>query len=454
MVEHPSKGQVTGSSNAARMQAPRTEELFARIRRVCDGEESAEDVEPLIEATHFSMERARQEFLLHSSGDPEMSPGIRDKIAGALEQYLNTLLDLKDAAAADDLDALADGVEQAEQNVQNVRAAQDEHRAALATGATLFPFLNRVLIGLAAVNSGAEKERLVALLVEGASFFRSLRNELNRRGASPVKSQVVYHLQQSLEGLRTALADGTALPEIDEEVTTLASELAGLLAEPLLDSAESGATSLPAVNQVLQAVEALNSGSDALDFLLALLNQCSDYLRGLLPVTSPPDHVECLNELMDSLDALQQWAVEGADPQEKADVIADVVACASVLSEAVASSGDSTPYDEHVGTLPPVFKNPLLHGYLYLDGQGSADNVYSASDHLYSSAEQMTAQASQIPAGDPSREPVNEALDMIREAAEMLKGLAETANPAYLEAASGLCHEAAELLFPSNQRGR
>lgn len=41
------------------MHAPRTEELLSRIRRVCDEEEPAEDVVPLIESSYHAMEQTR-----------------------------------------------------------------------------------------------------------------------------------------------------------------------------------------------------------------------------------------------------------------------------------------------------------------------------------------------------------------------------------------------------------
>lgn len=427
------------------MHAPRTEELLARIRRVCDEEEPAEGVVPLIEAAYRALKQTRNEFLRESQDDPEMPESAREKIGSALTEYLDLLLEMRESASELDLDALEAGLEETEKAVERVRSSQDEHKATLATGATLFPFLNRVLLQATAVRNGAGSARLLALLAEAPPFLKSLRTELERRGTSPMKSQTVFHLQQTLEALQTAIESGEPLPDREPEIANFASQLAGLLAEPPLENPEEGATPLPAVNQVLAALDGVKSD---LEFLLALLDQCQDYLRSLLPVSSPPEQVERLNEVLETLDALRNWASEGGDAENKQALSADLISTATDLASILTDSqlGGLEQYSEFVEDLPPIFKSVLIHGYLYLDGQGSADNVYAASEHLYSSADEMLAQTEELSQDDPSRDSLREVVDLMREAADMLRDLAESANVQYLEIASSLCYQAAERL--------
>lgn len=427
------------------MKAPRTEELLTKIRSVLHEDEPPESVIPMLEAAGQAMQHTRNEFLRQSQDDPEISEQVREKISGALAHYIENLLELHGFASGGDLDALDAGLEKTEQAIGQVRAAQDEHRVAIATGVTLFPYLNRVLFQTSTVRDGAGSDRLLALLAEAPPFLKSLRTELGRRDVSPMRSQVVFELQQTLDNLQATLESGSPPSEVEAEIEDAAAQLAGLLSEPLLESTDPGLTPIQPINQIL---EILGGSEVDSEYLLVLISQCQDYLRSLLPAASPPERVEKLNEVLATLDALANWASGSGDSEDIQTVLETLVSGATELTATLADAqlDGFEQYSESVGDLPPVFKSALINGHLYLDGQGSADNVYASSEHLYSSASEVLAQTEEFPSDDPHLNSLREAVDMMREAADLLRELAENANPQYLEIASDLCHQAAERL--------
>ena len=424
---------------------------MAQIRLLCVGEGEPDDVVPLIDATHSSIHQTWQKFLIESTEDAEMSLAAREKIAQALEDYLDSLLKMRDATGEREFELLSTLVEQSEANVEAIRAAQNEHKASLLTGPTLFPFLNRLLIQHRTVRAGANTMRLAALLNEGPSFLRSLRTELDRRAISPVKVQVVFHLQQALEKLQTALESEVELPDIEEEISEFASQLAGMLAEAPLESSMRGATPLSGVNQVLQALGALTGSKEDLDFFLSLMDQCRNQLRSLLPVSSPADHLEKLNLVLDDLDNLQECVLEEAGYDDMVNATNDLESSANELSAVLPGSEDTGDrYSEFIGHLPPLFKSILIPAYAFLEGQASADDVFAASEHLESSTSELMRETEELPQDDKAIIIMRDALETMREAADMLRDFAESANPQLLEIATSLCHQASDQLKQAN----
>ncbi len=435
-----------GPNETPLMQSPpRTEVLLARIRCLCAGEEDAAEVLNIIDLAHSHMKSTWQKFLIESTEDAEMPVETRGKIAQSLEDYMDTLLAMRDAIDDSDLDLLSQGLEKAETNVETIRAAQNEHKASLLAGPTLFPFLNRLLIQTSTVRAGADSMRLTALLNDAPSFLRSLRTELESRATSPLKAQVVYQIQQTFEALQAALQAEEALPEIEEDITEFASQLAGLLAEAPLESSLRGSTPLSAINQVLRAVGSLSGANEDLDFFLALLDQSRNQLRSLLPPTSPLEHLDRLNLVLDDLDTLQRCVTEEAGYDDMLTATSNLESSATELSTVLPGpEATENAYSEFLNGLPPLFRSILLPGYAFLDGQASADDVFAASDHLEESASEMMRETEELPQDDATLGVLKDALEDMREAADMLRLLAESANAQYLEAATSLCYQASE----------
>jgi hypothetical protein len=433
------------------MQPIRTEELLARVGQVVAGIDPPQEVIPLIEATMSSTEQNWQRFLLESTEDAEMPTETRERIAKALEDYLESLTRMRQAAGSEDLALLATTLDEAEKDVTAIRQAQDDHKATLSAGPTPFPYLNRLLIQYAAVRQGADSMRLVALLDEASSFLQWIRTELATREVDPSDAQTAFHLQQFLEALQGAVLADEALPEVHNDIIELASHLAGLLTQPLLEAEEPGPTPIPAVNQVLQALSSCTGSPEEFDFLLSVLDQCRNYLRTILPVTSPPDVVASLNAVLASLDEMERCLREQIGYEELVASATDLESSATALSNTLADCQDtdeagSSEFTSMTEGLHVMFRSVLRPAFAFVDGGSDPDTIFAASEHLERAASQMQAEAQKATQGDERLDGIQEALELMNEAAEMLRELASTGNPKMLEIATGLCHQASGLL--------
>jgi hypothetical protein len=429
------------------MQPIRTEELLARARQASQ-EGNTTALVPLIDGVLATTHETWQKFVLTATEDPEMPAEVREAIAKGLEDYLDSLGKMKEAAQTDNGPQLSEAASEAEKCVQAVRSAQDVHKANLAQGPTPFPYLNRLLIQYEAVRQGGDSQRLLALLVNGTSFLIWLRKELACRAATPADTQSVFHLQQFLEALQAAVESHQALPEVEDDIVDLATQLATALAEPPLGS-DGGPTSLPAVNGVLGALAECSGEVEEFEFLLSFMDQCRNSLRGLVPISSPTDTVSKLDSVLGSLDRMEHALRHASDFEELVTAAGELEVSGNALGDAL-SAGQATSFVDQTEGMPVFFRSILEPAYQFLNGQGDADTVFAASEHLESSATDMQRQAGGLDAADPRMDPIQETLELMNEASGMLREVATSANPKGLEIATALLFQAAEQISNFN----
>lgn len=428
----------------------RIEQLLFRVRRALAEGEPLPELAPLIESAEVSTQQTLHRFLSDSEGDVEMTPASREAISQALQAYLVVLARMRVAALAEDRVTLHGLGSEAQKSVMNVRQAQSAHQASLAQGATVFPYLNRLLLQFSAARAGGDRQRLLGLLRQSPGFLQWLRFELAGRTVSPVDAQAVFHLQQLLQAVEHSVQSGEALPDIQPTVVELAPRLAGLLAEPLKDGPP-GQTKIPAVDRVFQALEICTGADEEVDFLLAVVDQCRTSLQNVVPTDSPAEMVLRLNFVLSSLDKMDHCLRERTGFEDLVAAAGQLEASSNTLFETVLEGQKPQPGQpgnlcpQTLG-LPLIFRSVLEPAYAFVDGRSDRNTVAAAADHLESAASKMQKEASRATGGDARLQAIQEALELMREAAETLRGLAASGNANLLEFASSLCRQAAERL--------
>lgn len=421
-----------------------------RVRRALAEGESLPELAPLIESAELSTQQTLRKFLSDSEGDLEMTAASRETISQGLEAYLLILAKMRTAALAEDRVTLHGSCAEAEKSVMRVREAQLAHQSSLTNGATVFPYLNRLLLQFAAARTGGDRQRLLGLLRESSGFIQWLRFELAGRTVSPIDSQAVFHLQQLLQAVQSSVQSGEALPDIQPTVVELAPRLAGLLTQPLKDGPP-GPTKIPAVNRVFQALEICTGADEEVDFLLAVVDQCRTSLQNVVPADSPAEMVLRLNFVLSSLDKMDHCLRERTGFEDLVAAAGQLEASSNTLSETVlearkAQPGQAGSFCPQTLGLPAIFRSVLEPAYAFVDGRGDANTVAAAADHLESTASKMQKEASRATGGDTRLAAIQEGLELMREAAETLRGLAASGNANLLEFAASLSRQAAERL--------
>ncbi len=409
------------------------------------------DMAALIESVELTTGHTLRQFLTDSEFDIEMPPPTREKIAGALNEYLAGLSRMRQACLAEDPRVLSQCVDEAERNVNSVRAAQTEHYSTLTQGATVFPFLNRLLTHYAGARNGGDRQRLLALLKDAPSFVLWLRFELAARQVSPVAAQQIYHLQQLLEAVRATVQSGGLLPDIQRDVAELAPRLAGLLDEPMRPGAEKGPTPIPAVNRVFQALETCTGEDDEVDFLLTVIRQCRTSLRSVVPPGGLLMVMRRLNFVLGSLDKMEHCLRERTGFDDLVAAAGQLEASAKTLAETVAASlppptPKPIPTSVHTQGMPVLFRSVLDPAYAFLEGQCDADTVRAAARHLDAAVVRMQKETARSSQADSRLDAIQEGMQLMREAAESLRGLAASNNGQMLEFARTQCRQAIERL--------
>jgi hypothetical protein len=433
------------------MSSPRTEEFFAQIRSCLRGELPTEELVSSIEAVIRGMEEKLKGFLHDTEGNPEIPQQIRTDIAQALETYVECLTHMRDVTVAGDMTALGESGLEAQQRVDSIRSVQSAHREALSAGPTHFPYLNRLIIQYDSVRSGRGNERLLALLADAPNFSQWLRTELAVRTASPEEVQMVFHLEQFITALKTSLEAGESLPDIQEDLTTLSSHLASLLAEPPDPEATDGPTPIIAVNQVFAALSSCTGEKTETDFLISVIDQCRIFLRTILPIDSSGKVVAKLDAVLASLDDIETCMKEQTGYEELVEAAGALESSANILAETVTelqndSAAEPVEFAARTQGLPAIFRSALLPAFLFLENRSDAEGVFAASDHLELSATEMQREIGRLPQDDPRLGIVSEGLDLMREAASLLQDLATTGNERVLEYATDLSFQAADKL--------
>lgn len=429
----------------------RTEELLTRVRAAAGGAEPMTEMAPLIETVELSTQDILRRFLADSEHDVEMPGATREKIAGALNEYLGGLSRMRQASLAQDPRALSMSVDEAERTVQSVRAAQSEHQATFTQGATVFPYLNRLLTRYALARAGGDRTRLATLLKEAPSFVHWLRFEMAARQVSPSAAQQVYHLQQLLEAVSTTVQSGGPLPDIQADLSQLAPHLAVMLEEPLKPGAEKGPTPIPAVNRVFEALATCTGEDDEVDFLLTVLSQCRTSLRSVVPPGGMLEAMRRLNFVLNSLDKMEHCLRERTAFEELVAAANQLEASSKTLAATVLASAPKTvaaaiPAHANTKGMPLIFSSVLDAGYAFLDGLCDGSTVQAAAQHLDAAAGKMQADASKVSQSDARLDAVQEGLELMREAAQTMRGLATSGNANMLEFARTQCRQAIERL--------
>ena len=425
------------------MSAPRTEELFTILSGVLSGQRTTEEAVEFVQSTQSDIQGKWQEFLVQATDDPEMPVPTREKIAKALEDYLDCLERLFLSLQADDAASLKLEIDTAKLCVESLRAAQNSHRDDIASGPTGFPFLNRFLIQYDAVRRGKNSHGLFALLAESPSFLVWLRKELSARETNPEAVQAVFHLQQFLEAVQNALEGSDSLPEVQDSIIDLSEQIAVGLAPPRLDDQHDGPTDIPAVNQVLEALSSCTGASDEVGFLLSLIEQCRSHLRAATPVSSSDRFLRNLGEVLSSLDTMEHCLTHPSEFEELVAAATDLETNAQAFSGALLAEGEHKEYSDSTSGLPMMMRSVLEPGYQFLAGECDAQVVHQAAAHFHTLVTKMEQDLKSV--GDPDErvESLNEAIAYMNEALSMLEQLAETGHPKLLETATALCHEAA-----------
>ena len=444
-------GNVPELNESRAMQPVRTEELLVRLNQAANNEFSLEELVPLVERAHSSAQKSWERFIHEQTENVEMPIETRETIAVALESYLDCLLEIREAANKGQQGPLASLAREAEMRVKTIRKAQDSHRQTLASGPTLFPYLNRLLLQYNAVRHGKDAQRLLVLLKDSPSFIQWIRTEVKSRSVDHIDMQLVFQLRQFLEALHNSVLKNEALPDIEDDLGDLASQIAGSLARPRVESKELGPTTIPSVNQVLEALSTWTGNSEEFEFILSLMGQCRNSLRTVTPVSSPPFVVESLNRLLACLDTLEQCLMEQIGFDQLVQSASKVEIAAKSLAEAVDNFEmnrlrNTTPFSDTTKGLSPMFRSVLQPGYNFLDGRADVDLVLQASEHLENSAIGIQNEATRTKAGDKRLEAIQQALGFMREASGMLRELATSGNPKWIDIATGLCFQATDHL--------
>lgn len=430
----------------------RTEELMTRVRAAAGGAEPMTDMAPLIETVELTTQHTLRQFLADAEYDIEMPPPTREKIAGALNEYLGGLARMRQASLAEDPRALSMSVDEAERNVNTVRSAQDEYQTTLTEGATVFPYINRLLTHYAAARAGGDRQRLLALLKDSPSFVQWLRFEMAARQVSPVAAQQVYHLQQLLDAVSATVQAGGQLPDIQQDLTGLAPRLAGMLEEPLRPGADKGPTPIPAVNRVFQALETCTGADEEVDFLLTVISQCRTSLRTVVPPGGMLMVMRRLNFVLSSLDKMEHCLRERTGFDDLVAGAGQLEASAKTLASTMTASAPPPtapkpiPSSIHTQGMPAIFRSVLDPAYALIEGHCDADTVRAAAQHLDGAASKMQKETARIAQGDARLEAIQEGLELMREAAEALRAVAASGHASMLEIARNQCRQAIERL--------
>ncbi len=430
----------------------RTEELLTRVRAAAGGAEPMPDMAPIIETVELTTQQTLRQFLADAESDVGMPPLTREKIAGALHEYLGGLARMRQASLSENPRALSQSVDEAERNVNMVRAAQTEHYTSLAQGATVFPYLNRLLTQYTMARAGADRQPLLALLKDSPNFVQWLRFELAARQHSPLAAQPIDHLQKLLETVLASLPSGGQLPDIQQELMELAPRLAGMLEEPIRPGAEKGPTPIPAVNRVFQALESCTGADEEVDFLLTVISQCRTSLRSVVPPGSMLMVMRRLNFVLNSLDKMEHCLRERTGFDDLVAVAGQLEASANTLASTLAASAPQPtaprpiPPSPKTQGMPAIFRSVLDPGYALIEGVCDAETVRAAAQHLDGAAGKMQEETAQFPQGGARLEAIHEGLQLMRQAAEALRGLAASSNANLLEVARGQCRQAIERL--------
>lgn len=425
------------------MQQMRTEELMARAREAAESGDAA-SLCPAIESVISGTRKTWQQFVLTATEDPEMPAEARDAIASGLEAYIDCLEKMlsyaREGAGAD----LARTVEEAQNCVLRVREAQDAQRTRIAAGPTSFAYLNRLLIQYEGVRRGGDSQRLIALLDGGSTFLVWLRKELDSRAADPTDLQLVFHLQQFLEALQSAVDSQQDLPEVQDDIVHLASQLAAPLNQPPLES-PAGPTPLAAVNGVLQALSECTDRPEEFEFLLSFIEQGRDSLRAAVPISSPPETISLLNAVLANLDRMEQSLRHTGDFEELVAAAGELEESGILLGQTL-HGAEEADFVEQTNGMPLLFRSILEPAYRFWAGTAGAEMVFDAADHLQHSAAEMQHSVFQLDGSDERAQRMQEALELMTEAAEMLRELASNGNEKALEVATGILLQASELI--------
>ncbi|MBS2039208.1 hypothetical protein JST97_29765 [bacterium] len=429
----------------------RTEELMTRVRAAAGGAEPMTEMAPLIESVELGTQQILRQFLADAESDVEMASATREQISNALTQYLSALGRMREAALSQDPRLLSQSVDGAEACVNLVRSAQDAHQAQVAQGATVFPYLNRVLFHYGLARSGGARTRLLELLREAPSFIHWLRFELEGREVSPVTAQQVFHLQQLLEAVTATAAVGGALPDIQPEVVALAPQLAVMLEGPLRPGAAKGPTPIPAVNRVFKALETCTGAEDEVEFLLSVLGQCRTSLRTVVPPGGLLEPMRRLNFVLNSLDKMERCLRERTAFEELVAAAGQLEASSKTLAQVVAASApppapQTIPPNPQTQGLPVIFASVLDAGYAFVNGSCDANTLRAAAQHLDAAASKMQKETARVSQSDSRLDSIQQGLELMRETAETLRGLAGSGNANLLEFARVQSRQAVEHL--------
>lgn len=426
------------------MSGLRTEELLIHARRAVKEVGRMPELVPLLETSIEATRQKLDRFVKESENDAEMPPPIREELKSALEGYLSSQKAMHRAASERDSHALAAALKEAENQVQAVRSIQLSHRGMIAQGPTVFPYLNRVLIQYGAVREGGDPARLVQLLHSSSNFCRWLRNEATSGAVSAVDTQEVYHLQQLLDALAASLKADQELPDIHDDVVELTTRLAELVGDR--EEPDEGPTSVPAVNQVFKALASCTGAPEEVDFLVAVVEQCREAVRTLVPPSAGGEMMEAVNAVLNSLDTLERCMVEQIGYEELLAAAGDLESSTVRLSTLLAARGEDPEFAALTEGLSALFKSVLQPAYAFLNGEGDPDTVRAACDHLELSASRIQREAGRVEGEEKRLQAIQEALELMGEAAETLRAVASTGNAGLFQVATALCFQATNRL--------
>lgn len=424
-----------------------TEEFFATLLRYAQDQESPETASSAIMANlALSEERHRQFQTDFPEGSLELSAELRKALDEGFRDYLRVLTALSQELSSETATRALPELQQA---VRKIRTAQMEHQQNLAEGPTMLPYLNRFLLYYNHARSGGDKEGLVKVLSEYATFLQWLSKELARREIDPAINALVFQLRGFFSSVERGLAAGEELPAVAEDITELGQVLSEALSAETTGG-QQGPTQIPAINQLFEALATLTGDHEEMGYIMSLIAQCRRYMRATCPTRSSADIIKGLGVVLGRLEQMER-IFEGREGFEALEECAEQLEhetnrlFALVQQQTQSEKFESPLFEEHTEGLPPFYKSLLLPAYRMVEAGGQPEQVEAAADFLEASSEHYQSLLAQLDSED-SKLSLEESLASARDAASLMRALAEEGNPALLPLISMHCRQSTEKL--------
>ncbi len=427
-------------------ELPLSDRTLQLADRVIVGEAPATELTALLEQLVQAAREGREQFLMDSDGNPELTGEDREQVCQTMDDYLVALEELQNRASSGQVEGAGEVVQRARLALMAVRDYRERYVYACNHGPAVHPFLNRLVAHLDVMaERETEKRHTLALLDLLGSFMDEVGEQVGGidEPTSREKAQSALRtIEEECDSLRAALESGQGDCDLFKSLRGALVESSDTIAEGLAMQFErdlsAGRTPYPPVNLVLAACDRLLTGQISHQLFREAVEQALWLTRFRFPEETQDSVADASREVRESLERL--WSMPARpDPEElvaEREILRSATESLSMFVAVLQSEDEVLDLVQHEGLaggggggagrgLPRTLASLLQLGDGFLEGQAGKDDL----DQAIKGLEQTIGRTrSQMAASRESAERarlLEETLDHLTRAAAAMRDLLE-----------------------------